>query len=114
MSTLLKEITLSDVVCELDNGKKFQLYKSILAARSPVFKAMFTSNKFKVPGISVEAFEDALRYFYTDQVTNRSKFALELFEFADKVLQISTTTNKIYFHFILLIAVPNVFLEVDL
>jgi len=43
MSTLLKEITLSDVVCELDDGKEFQLYKSILAARSPVFKAMFTS-----------------------------------------------------------------------
>jgi len=92
LSALLENATLSDVVCEV-GGKEFKLHKTILAARSPVFEKMFSnkleetrSNRIKVPQVSIEAFEEVLRYFYAGKVPNMKKFAYELFQFAEKVV----------------------------
>jgi len=91
LNSLLTETSLSDVTCEV-NGKQFQLHKNILAIGSPTFKRIFTNNleevksgRLKVSDISKEAFEEATRYLYTGKVPNMRRFALELFEFADKV-----------------------------
>src|SRR5690606_1785927 len=82
----------SDVIFVVGK-KKFALHKAILAARSPVFAAMFANdlekkkqNKVNIPDISVEVFEELIRFIYTgDLVPSMEQFAFELFIAADKV-----------------------------
>ena len=74
LDRLLVDDNLSDVVLRVSD-QKFPVHRAILAARSPVFRAMFTSSmKESVAGeISIEEIEpdvmkELLRCVYTDQV----------------------------------------------
>lgn len=64
----------SDVIFVIED-KEFKAHKQILAARSPVFAAMFKSdmkeslmNSAEIKGISPDIFDVLLRFVYTDQV----------------------------------------------
>ena len=88
---LLENGKFNDVIFVVD-GKEFQLHKSILAARSPVFAVMLKNDfdekkrgKVELPDISSDAFEELLRYIYSGVIPDMDQFALELFEAADKV-----------------------------
>ena len=72
--------------------KKFKAHKYILAARSPVFAAMFEhdciekkESKVDIIDISERAFEQFLRYIYTAKKPDLDQFASELFTATDKV-----------------------------
>lgn len=91
---LLEKCHLTDMVAlvGLKHQKEFQVHKAILAARSPVFEAMFASdleeakqNRVEITDIEPEVFELLLRYIYSDRVPQESDYALELCIAADKV-----------------------------
>ncbi|XP_065209111.1 speckle-type POZ protein B-like [Planococcus citri] len=80
----------SDVTISV-NGKNYPAHKLILAARSSVFKAMFTNdmlesqkNNVTIDDIKQETFEEMLRYIYTGEMRNLDEWAFELFPAADK------------------------------
>lgn len=75
MKTLLADPTFADVTFEVD-GEEVRAHRSILSARSPTFKAMFTSGLSESAEGAVikldcnkRIFEDVLKYIYTEQVT---------------------------------------------
>ena len=81
----------SDIVFVVGK-KEFALHKAILAARSAVFAAMFASDleekrqgRVQIPDISVEVFEQLLRFVYAGTIPPMDQYALELFIAADKV-----------------------------
>ena len=89
--TLLETGKQSDVVFVVGD-KEFLLHKTVLAARSEVFAAMFQSDleeakegRVKIPDVSVEVFEQLLRYIYSGKIPDIDKFGLELLVVADKV-----------------------------
>ncbi|XP_065204217.1 speckle-type POZ protein-like [Planococcus citri] len=89
LQRLLHDQTLVDVTFVVD-GKNFGAHKSILAACSPVFEAMFKhdmqenrSNKVNISDIRSEVFEEFLQFMYTDKTPN-CKLVTELFVVADK------------------------------
>ncbi|XP_065203292.1 speckle-type POZ protein B-like isoform X4 [Planococcus citri] len=80
----------SDVVIDV-NGKSFPAHKVILAARSPVFKAMFKNNlmenqqnRVEIKDADENVFQEVLRYIYTGKVENLNDIALELMLIAEK------------------------------
>lgn len=80
--TLLKDLELfftnrelSDVTLVLDGGE-VKAHKAILAARSPVFKAMFShdmvetkSNRVEILDVKVDAMEEVLKFLYTGEAS---------------------------------------------
>jgi len=75
---------LSDVVVKAGN-QTFNCHKSILASRSPVFKAMFSHNMLEnrnneviIKDIQPRVVKGLLEYIYTDNVANMGEFAGEL------------------------------------
>ncbi|GIY18664.1 hypothetical protein CDAR_11861 [Caerostris darwini] len=70
----------------------FHAHKIILSARSPVFRAMFTSDMkenvqqcVEIPDVDADTMREMLRYIYTDTVTDLQwKNAYKLYEVADK------------------------------
>ncbi|XP_065204210.1 speckle-type POZ protein-like [Planococcus citri] len=89
LQRLLHDQTLVDVTFVVD-GKNFGAHKSILAACSPVFEAMFKhdmqenrSNQVNISDIRSEVFEEFLQFMYTDKTPN-CKLVTELFLVADK------------------------------
>ncbi|XP_065204152.1 speckle-type POZ protein-like [Planococcus citri] len=89
LERLLRDQTFVDVTFVVD-GKKFGAHKNILAARSPVFEAMFKhdlqenrSNQVNISDIRPEVFEEFLLFMYTDNTPNR-EIVTELFVVADK------------------------------
>ncbi|XP_065203303.1 protein roadkill-like [Planococcus citri] len=80
----------SDVIIDV-NGKKYPAHKIILAARSPVFKAMFKhdmkesrQNCVEIKDTDEKIFQEILRYIYTGKVENLNDIALELVLVAEK------------------------------
>lgn len=80
----------SDVTLSV-NGKEFQAHKAILAARSPVFEAMFQhemeerkQNRVAITDMSHEVMQEMLRFIYTDKAPDLDKMADDLLAAADK------------------------------
>ena len=74
LGNLLADGLLSDVVLRVGD-QNFPVHRAILAARSPVFRAMFTSNmkesvaeEIQIEDMEPDVMEELLRCVYTDQV----------------------------------------------
>ena len=87
---MLESEQLSDVTLKVDE-QIFHAHKVILAARSPVFAAMFqremwekVENYVTVSGISCKVFKELLRYIYTGKVANFKDTVFELLLAADE------------------------------
>ncbi|XP_043910888.1 speckle-type POZ protein-like [Protopterus annectens] len=72
-------------------GQEFQAHKAILAARSPVFSAMFEhrmeeeiKNQFEITDVKPEIFKEMLHFIYTGMSPNLDKVAYDLLAAADK------------------------------
>ncbi|CAO1379408.1 unnamed protein product [Diamesa serratosioi] len=71
--------------------KRFPVHKIILAARSPVFKAMFSTNMEEarshetvVTDVTNESFGEFLSYLYSGKCPNLEVYAMDLLVIADK------------------------------
>ncbi|KAK8733307.1 hypothetical protein OTU49_006572 [Cherax quadricarinatus] len=80
----------SDVTLSV-SGREFQAHKAILAARSPVFAAMFAHemeerkhNRVEIQDVDHEVLREMLRFIYTGKATNLEKMADDLLAAADK------------------------------
>lgn len=80
----------SDVILSV-NGKEFYTHKAILAARSPVFAAMFEhdmeekkQNRVEITDVDSDVLKEMLRFIYTGRATNLDNMADELLAAADK------------------------------
>ncbi|XP_065205314.1 speckle-type POZ protein B-like isoform X24 [Planococcus citri] len=87
---LIKNHTLTDVVLSV-NGIDFPAHKTVLAARSPVFCAMFTHstteselNRVDIEDINEAVTEGMLKYIYTGKCDDLDKLAEGLLAAADK------------------------------
>ncbi|XP_053453548.1 speckle-type POZ protein-like isoform X3 [Nycticebus coucang] len=72
-------------------GHEFQAHKSVLAARSPVFNAMFEhemeeskKNRVEINDLDPEVFKEMMRFIYTGKAPNLDKMADNLLAAADK------------------------------
>ncbi|XP_053117462.1 speckle-type POZ protein-like isoform X2 [Hemicordylus capensis] len=72
-------------------GQEFKAHKSILAARSPVFNAMFEhemeeskKNRVEINDVDPEVFKEMMRFIYTGKAPNLDKMADNLLAAADK------------------------------
>ncbi|XP_043495831.1 speckle-type POZ protein isoform X2 [Polistes fuscatus] len=72
-------------------GREFQAHKAILAARSPVFSAMFEhemeerkQNRVDITDVEQEVLREMLRFIYTGKASNLEKMADDLLAAADK------------------------------
>uniref|UniRef100_A0A8C6SWV6 Speckle type BTB/POZ protein n=1 Tax=Neogobius melanostomus TaxID=47308 RepID=A0A8C6SWV6_9GOBI len=70
---------------------EFQAHKAILAARSPVFSAMFEhemeeskKNRVEINDVEPEVFKEMMCFIYTDKAPNLDKMADDLLAAADK------------------------------
>jgi len=83
---LFTDVVLVVGECEL------RVHKCILAARSPVFTAMFEhketkeaqENRVEITDLSIEVCRILVEYIYTGKVNSVHEYALELLEAADK------------------------------
>ena len=90
LSSLLETGSFADVTLEID-GREFKAHRAILAARSPVFLAMFyntmeeqKNGRVEIRDLSSEIFSEVLEYIYTGRSPNLEKFANSLLSAADK------------------------------
>jgi speckle-type POZ protein len=90
MGQLFERSPFSDVTLYVGD-RQFHVHKAILAARSPVFNAMFEhemeerkQNKVEVTDVEQEVMSELLRYIYTGKAPNLNKMADELLAVADK------------------------------
>lgn len=80
----------SDVILSV-KGKEFYAHKAILAARSPVFAAMFEhdmeekkQNRVDITDMDAEVLKEMLRFIYTGKAPNLENMSDELLAAADK------------------------------
>ncbi|UYV61388.1 SPOPL [Cordylochernes scorpioides] len=80
----------SDVILNV-NGREFYAHKAILAARSPVFSAMFEhemeekkQNRVDITDMDHEVLREMLRFIYTGRAPNLDRMADDLLAAADK------------------------------
>ena len=90
LSSLLESGTLSDVTLQVE-GVQLPAHKAVLAARSPVFRAMFDhdvrerrENAVKITDLKADVVREMLMYIYTDTAPNANKMAADLLAAADK------------------------------
>lgn len=91
-STLDTDMGLSDVTLYFgEENEPFQVLRSVLIARSPVFRRMLQSNfkeakhcKVEIPDISSDVGQELVRYMYTDSAPNIVSMPEELWLAADK------------------------------
>lgn len=90
LALLFENQDFSDVILSV-KGKNFQAHKIILAARSPVFAAMFKhkmkeseQNRVVIEDMNEDTMQEILRYIYTGKCQNLNKLAEELLAAADK------------------------------
>ncbi|XP_065205300.1 speckle-type POZ protein B-like isoform X11 [Planococcus citri] len=105
LASLFENQEFTDVVLSV-NGKDFPAHKNILAARSAVFRAMFTHstkekelNRVDIEDISEQVVDEMLKYIYTGKCLNIKKFAGGLLAAADKydLYQLKTMCAKTLF-----------------
>jgi speckle-type POZ protein len=91
LSILFESQKFSDVLLVV-NGREYYAHKAILAARSPVFAAMFEhemeekkQNRVEITDMDHEVLREMLRFIYTGKATNLEKMHDELLAAADKV-----------------------------
>lgn len=72
-------------------GQEFKAHKSVLAARSPVFNAMFEhemeeskKNRVEINDVDPDVFKEMMRFVYTGKAPNLDKMADNLLAAADK------------------------------
>ncbi|KAI5626598.1 speckle-type POZ protein-like A [Silurus asotus] len=82
-------------------GQEFKAHKSILAARSPVFNAMFEhkmeeskKNRVDISDVEPDVFREMMVFIYTDKAPNLEKMADHLLAAADKV-RAALTVNEL-------------------
>ena len=88
----MSDSTLSDFSIVL-NTEEFKVHKSVLSARSPVFKKMFLSgmkeaadNKVEIKDVEPSTFKKFLEFIYCCKIPeDLQHYAMDLFELADKV-----------------------------
>jgi speckle-type POZ protein len=92
LGNLLDTGLLSDVSLILADGKHFKGHKAILAARSPVFGAMFEhemeerkNGRVQILDVESDVFKEMLQFIYTGKTTKLKEMAPELLAAADKV-----------------------------
>ncbi|XP_065205305.1 speckle-type POZ protein B-like isoform X16 [Planococcus citri] len=90
IASLFENPQLTDVVLSV-NGKDYPAHKIILAARSPVFQAMFKYktkenelNRIDIEDMNEEVIGEMLKYIYTGRCANLENLAGELLAAADK------------------------------
>ncbi|XP_064396844.1 speckle-type POZ protein-like A isoform X2 [Halichondria panicea] len=90
LGELMASGSLSDVTLVIGE-KEFKAHKAILAARSPVFGAMFQhsmeeslKNRVEIQDLDPEVLQEILTYIYTGKAPNLSKTADALLSAADK------------------------------
>lgn len=91
MDKLLNNGTFSDTVLVVD-GREFYAHKAILAARSPVFNAMFEhemtesrKGRVEISDIDPDVFSEMLKFIYTGNTPQIQGMAEDLLAAADKV-----------------------------
>ena len=91
LGSLFDSAKFSDVILSVA-GAEFNAHKSILAARSPVFAAMFEhemeekkQNRVEIIDMDKEVLSEMLKFIYTGRSTNLEKMADDLLAAADKV-----------------------------
>ncbi|CAO1432536.1 unnamed protein product [Diamesa tonsa] len=72
-------------------SKEFKVHKSVLSARSPVFKIMFLSKmkeaaekKVEIIDVDPDVFEQLLTFIYSGEIADLDDYAMDLFVAADK------------------------------
>ena len=87
--SLLNDIELSDFTVVVDDHE-FRVHKSVLAARSPVFRAMITSDmkekkesKVVLHDFDKEVFEQFVHFLYTGKALKVKQMAQKLSQIAD-------------------------------
>jgi len=92
LSGLFESQKFSDVILSV-NGREFFAHKAILAARSPVFAAMFEhemeekkQNRVEITDMDHDVLREMLRFIYTGKAPNLEKMADDLLAAADKVI----------------------------
>ncbi|XP_065199773.1 speckle-type POZ protein-like [Planococcus citri] len=91
LGQLLEHRDLADVVLSV-GGQDYPAHKTILAARSPVFAAMFkhdtmkenVQNRIEIEDMNVEVIGDFLKYIYTGKYENLRNKAQDLLAASDK------------------------------
>ncbi|XP_044762351.1 speckle-type POZ protein B isoform X2 [Coccinella septempunctata] len=90
LGLLFENQKFSDVTLSV-SGREFQAHKAILAARSPVFQAMFEHemeerkhNRVDILDVDHEVLREMLRFIYTGKASNLEKMADDLLAAADK------------------------------
>ncbi|XP_025082402.1 protein roadkill-like [Pomacea canaliculata] len=90
LGQLFQSSSFSDVYLCV-GGHDFRVHKSILAARSPVFYAMFEHemteskrNRVEITDVDHDVMREMLRFIYTGKAPNLEKMADELLAAADK------------------------------
>jgi len=90
MGQLFESLRFSDVTLSVGD-QQFHAHKALLAARSPVFAAMFEhnmeetkQNRVDITDVDHEVLREMLRFIYTGKVNNMEKMAKELLAVADK------------------------------
>lgn len=115
---MLYDSKIYDLEVIVDRKSRFKTHKAILASRSPVFSAMFTSdfkevrtNLLEINDVTPEAFDVFLHFLYTDEVKNDSEVfqnkILEILYLAEKYA-IDALKNICQLHLIPEISIENV------
>lgn len=88
--TFFEKNELCDVTIAIKD-RQLRAHKSILAARSSVFFALFSSdmienkeNKIEITDVSYDVMKEVLRFLYSGEVKNLNKFKKQLLAAADK------------------------------
>ncbi|KAH8018743.1 hypothetical protein HPB51_011375 [Rhipicephalus microplus] len=90
LGDLFESEDISDVILRV-NGRELRAHKTILAARSPIFKAMFKhdveekkQNRVDITDIDHEVLREMMWFIYTGRAPNLFKMAADLLTAADK------------------------------
>lgn len=92
LGSIFESQKFSDVILCVGEKVSFSVHKAILAARSPVFSAMFEhemeekkQNRVDITDMDAEVLREMLRFIYTGKAPFLDKLDAELLAAADKV-----------------------------
>lgn len=111
--SLINDEKSADVVIKSE-GKKFNVHRNILSARSPVFADLLIDSKsgekldtLELTDFPSETLEELLKYIYTDSSANVDLFANKLLEASDRY-QLPGLKNHCEKHLVEIISPDNV------